>query len=77
MTSTSAKQERSEQPKDRSAVRPFRFTASEEQLVNLPRRLGATRRPEREAYRRDVPNAQVHIVDGGHSALEDFMKQKR
>ena len=25
---------------------------------------------EPEAYRRDVPNAQVHIVDGGHFALD-------
>jgi pimeloyl-ACP methyl ester carboxylesterase len=43
---------------------------------------------EPEAYRKDVPNAQVHIVDGGHFALDtaadeiaqlvqDFMKQKR
>jgi pimeloyl-ACP methyl ester carboxylesterase len=25
---------------------------------------------EPEAYRRDVPNAEVHIVDGGHFALD-------
>jgi pimeloyl-ACP methyl ester carboxylesterase len=25
---------------------------------------------EPEAYRRDVPNAQVHILDGGHFALD-------
>jgi pimeloyl-ACP methyl ester carboxylesterase len=25
---------------------------------------------EPEAYRRDVPTAQVHIVDGGHFALD-------
>jgi pimeloyl-ACP methyl ester carboxylesterase len=25
---------------------------------------------EPEAYRRDVPGAQVHIVDGGHFALD-------
>jgi len=25
---------------------------------------------EPEAYRRDVPNAQIHIVDGGHFALD-------
>jgi pimeloyl-ACP methyl ester carboxylesterase len=25
---------------------------------------------EPESYRRDVPNAQVHIVDGGHFALD-------
>jgi len=25
---------------------------------------------EPEAYRRDVPKAEVHIVDGGHFALE-------
>jgi pimeloyl-ACP methyl ester carboxylesterase len=40
---------------------------------------------EPEAYRRDVPKAEVHIVDGGHFALDtaadpiaqfvrDFMK---
>ena len=43
---------------------------------------------EPEAYRRDVPSAQVHIVDGGHFALDtaadeiaqlvqNFMKQAR
>jgi pimeloyl-ACP methyl ester carboxylesterase len=26
--------------------------------------------PEPEAYHRDVPNAEVHIVDGGHFALD-------
>jgi pimeloyl-ACP methyl ester carboxylesterase len=42
---------------------------------------------EPESYRRDVPSAQVHIVDGGHFALDtaadaiahlvqDFMKQR-
>jgi pimeloyl-ACP methyl ester carboxylesterase len=25
---------------------------------------------EPESYRRDVPNAEVHIVDGGHFALD-------
>jgi pimeloyl-ACP methyl ester carboxylesterase len=25
---------------------------------------------EPEAYRRDVPNAEVHFVDGGHFALD-------
>jgi pimeloyl-ACP methyl ester carboxylesterase len=25
---------------------------------------------EPESYRRDVPSAQVHIVDGGHFALD-------
>jgi pimeloyl-ACP methyl ester carboxylesterase len=25
---------------------------------------------EPEAYRRDVPSAQIHIVDGGHFALD-------
>jgi pimeloyl-ACP methyl ester carboxylesterase len=25
---------------------------------------------EPEAYRRDVPSAEVHIVDGGHFALD-------
>ena len=25
---------------------------------------------EPEAYRRDVPNAEIHIVDGGHFALD-------
>jgi hypothetical protein len=24
----------------------------------------------RKSYRRDVPNAEVHIVDGGHFALD-------
>ena len=35
--------------------------------------LGAERRMSAktlEAYRRDVPSAQVHIVDGGHFALD-------
>jgi pimeloyl-ACP methyl ester carboxylesterase len=26
---------------------------------------------EAEAYRRDVPNAEIHILDGGHFALDD------
>jgi pimeloyl-ACP methyl ester carboxylesterase len=30
---------------------------------------------EPEAYRRDVPNAQVHIVDGGHFALDTAADQ--
>ena len=25
---------------------------------------------EPEAYRRDVPNAEVHVVEGGHFALD-------
>ncbi len=25
---------------------------------------------ETEAYRRDVPNAQVHVIDAGHFALD-------
>jgi pimeloyl-ACP methyl ester carboxylesterase len=36
---------------------------------------------EPESYRKDVPNAEVHIVDGGHFALDtaadeiaDFVK---
>ena len=30
---------------------------------------------ERESYRRDVPSAQVHIVDGGHFALDTAADQ--
>ena len=30
---------------------------------------------EPEAYRRDVPNAEVHIVDGGHFALDTAADQ--
>jgi pimeloyl-ACP methyl ester carboxylesterase len=24
------------------------------------------------AYRRDLPNAELHLIDSGHFALEDF-----
>jgi pimeloyl-ACP methyl ester carboxylesterase len=30
---------------------------------------------EPESYRRDVPSAQVHIVDGGHFALDTAADQ--
>jgi pimeloyl-ACP methyl ester carboxylesterase len=30
---------------------------------------------EPERYRRDVPNAEVHIVDGGHFALDTAADQ--
>jgi pimeloyl-ACP methyl ester carboxylesterase len=30
---------------------------------------------EPERYRKDVPNAEVHIVDGGHFALETAADQ--
>ena len=30
---------------------------------------------EPEAYRRDVPKAEVHIVDGGHFALDSAPDQ--
>ena len=48
MTPTSATQERTEQATDKTAIRPFRFEAPEADLIELRRRIKATRFPERE-----------------------------
>ena len=48
MTQTSATQERSEQAADQNAIRPFHVSIPEEALVDLRRRIAATRWPEKE-----------------------------
>ena len=48
MMQTIAKQQRPEQPSDKDAIRPFRVNIPEGALVELKRRLAATRLPEKE-----------------------------
>ena len=31
--------------------------------------------PEVDAYRREIPNAEVHILDAGHFALEEAVDE--
>jgi pimeloyl-ACP methyl ester carboxylesterase len=48
MTATSTIQQRSERAADKNAIRPFRVNVPEAELVDLRRRIEATRWPERE-----------------------------
>ena len=48
MTPATVTERRTEQPTDKTAIRPFRFEAPEAELIELRRRINATRWPERE-----------------------------
>src|SRR6266581_5616689 len=48
MTTTGARQQRSEQAADKTAIRPFRVNVPEAELTELRRRINATQWPERE-----------------------------
>src|SRR5438034_7384383 len=47
-----------------TAVRPFRVDIPEEQLVDLRRRLAATRWPERETVTDDTQGVQLETIQG-------------
>ena len=63
---------------DTAEIRPFRFNVPEEQLVDLRRRVAATKRPEREAVSDATQGVQLatlsspitHLDTENHSRKE-------
>ena len=59
MTPATRTERRTEQPTDKTAIRPFRFEAPEPELIELRRRIMATRFPEKETV--DDPSQGVQL----------------
>jgi hypothetical protein len=62
MTAPSATQQRSEQATDKAAIRPLRFEAPEADLIELRRRITATRFPETEPVADPSQGVQLAVI---------------
>src|SRR5687767_5104921 len=62
MTPTSATQERTQQAADKNAIRPFRVNVPEAELVELRRRIKATRFPEKETVADPSQGVQLSLI---------------
>ena len=62
MTPTSTRQQSNEQTTDRNAIRPFRVDVPEEELIELRRRIKATRWPDRETVTDETQGVQLATV---------------
>jgi len=62
MTPTSATEERLEQAVEKTAIRPFRVNVPEAELVELRRRINATRWPDRETVTDQTQGVQLATV---------------
>src|SRR5262245_11794857 len=62
MTPATLTEQRTDQTSDTTAIRPFRFEASEAELAELRRRIVATRFPEKEAVADDTQGVQLDTI---------------
>jgi len=62
MTPTSTRQQSTEQTTDKNAIRPFRVDVPEEELIELRRRIKATRWPDRETVTDETQGVQLATV---------------
>jgi len=62
MTPTSTRQQSTEQTTDKNAIRPFRVDVHEEELIELRRRIKATRWPDRETVTDETQGVQLATV---------------
>jgi len=62
MTPTSTRQQSNEQTTDKNAIRPFRVDVPEEELIELRRRIKATRWPDRETVTDETQGVQLATV---------------
>ena len=62
MTPSSATQERSAQPADKTAIRPSHVSVPETELTELRRRISATRWPDRETVPDQTQGVQLATV---------------
>ena len=62
MTDTSATPQSKQQASDKAAIRPFRFEAPEADLIELRRRIKATRFPEKEPVADPSQGVQLAFI---------------
>ena len=62
MTPATVIERRTEQTTDKTAIRPFRFGASEADLIELRRRITATRFPEKETVADPSQGVQLAFI---------------